>query len=201
MAEGGTLPWKIQKLNLAPSLSYDSIHKPLRAPKGKRWNFDHVHKEWSLVAAGEGMTTASASSTSDFAAGSKIVDSVDIIQDKDGTVGKIKENMGMKPPSSFLDHFISPSDTFQGICLKYKISPLELRRANGGFSGENLNLVPNPLKIPSKDAVAAELTQDQVVDVLLKECRSMSRSEARAYLMLEDWDLNEALRNAHEDGF
>ena len=198
MAEGGTLPWKIQKLNLAPSLSYDSIHKPLRAPKGKRWNFDRVHKEWSLVAVEKQKSSADAI----------IVDSVVVLEEKDGNIGANSKSKTAEPLSPFFDHYVSPSDTFQGICLRYKIKPLELRRANGGFTGENLHLVPNPLKIPRKDATAVEvqgdlkpLTQSQVVDILLKECRFMSRSEARAYLMLEDWDLKEALRNAHEDGF
>jgi len=200
MAEGATLPWKVQKLNLAPSLSYKSIHKPLRAPKGRRWNFDPVHKEWSLVAAEKQSSS-----------GTIIVDAVVIVEDEGGTA--TTEEINTDPLSPFVEHYISPSDTFQGICLRYKIKPLELRRANGGFSGENLSLVPNPLKIPRKDvmtttSVAVELqgdirslTQSQVIQILLKDCRDMSRSEARAYLMLNDWDLNEALQNAHDDGF
>jgi hypothetical protein len=185
MAEGATLPWKMQRLNLAPSLGYDSIHKPLKPPKGKRWHFNRVLNEWSLVpAAGDGLP---------------IADAVAVVDGNGGATAG--------------DHYheISPSDTFQGICLRYKVTPLALRRANGGFTGDNLSLVPNPLKIPVKDGamtntppvVAEPLTQGQVVDILLKECRgtSISRSEARAYLMLNDWDLTEALTNAHEDGF
>lgn len=194
------MPWKIQKLNLAPSLSYDCIYKPLKAPKGKRWNFDPIHKEWSLVATEKHPPSSSI-----------IVDAVVITGGKDGNdaVATIKKNNDTLSP--FVMHYITPSDTFQGICLRYKVTPLELRRANGGFTGENLNLVPNPLKIRDAmitAAVAEEvkdgpqpLTQSQVVGVLLKECRDMSRSEARAYLMLSDWNLAEALENAHEDGF
>jgi hypothetical protein len=192
MAEGAQLPWKIQKLNLAPTLSYDSIHKPLQAPKGKCWNYDPLHKEWSLVA------TEKPQSSRIF------VDAVVISEDEDGTP-VTKEIL--------VDHYIMPSDTFQGICLRYKIKPLQLRRANGGFTGENLNLVPNPLKIPLKDCMiptadaegvdgsAQPLTRSQVVGVFLDECRGASRSEARAYLMMNDWDLAAALENAQEDGF
>jgi len=207
MAEGGTLPWKIQKLNLAPSLSYDSIHKPLRAPKGKRWNFDPLHKEWSLVAAEKKSSSAAI-----------FVDAVVITEDetrnkKDEAAAATAKKINSDPLSPFVEHHISSSDTFQGICLRYKITPLKLRRANGGFTGDNLGLVPNPLKIPRTDAMTTvaiaeevkdghcSLTQSQVVGVLLKECRGMSRSEARAYLMLNDWDLAEALENAHQDGF
>ena len=179
MSEGARFPWKIQKLNLAPSLSYDCMHKPLQAPKGKSWSFDPVNKEWSLVTS-ENQNPVT-------------VDAVAYNDD---------------PLATVVEHHITPSDTFQGICLRYKVTPLELRRANGGFTGENLNLVPNPLKIPCNVPVAEEvnakakaLNKSQVEAALLKECRSMSRTEARAYLMLSDYDLAEAFQNAHDDGF
>lgn len=56
----------------------------------------------------------------------------------------------------FLKHEIKTSDTFTGICLRYKISPAELRKANGGFSGTNLFLAPNPLKIPKRETVESK---------------------------------------------
>ena len=49
MAEGGMFPWKVQKLNLAPTLSYDRIQRPLKAPKGKEWMFDSKSRTWNLV--------------------------------------------------------------------------------------------------------------------------------------------------------
>ena len=175
MTEGGLFAWKIQKLNLAPTLTYDSIQKPLKAPKGRQWIFDPVHKEWSL-------------------------------EEKEETSSSVPKTLD----SPYIEHIVTSSDTFQGICLRYKIKPLELRRLNGGFTGENLSLVPNPLKIPRRkdmtidkkvDDAPRALTQDEVVGILLKECRSMNRSEARAYLMLNDWDFAKALENACEDGF
>eukprot|EP00980_Cylindrotheca_fusiformis_P017142 scaffold5276_cov134-Cylindrotheca_fusiformis.AAC.9 len=51
----------------------------------------------------------------------------------------------------YIEHDVQSSDTFTGICLRYKISPAELRKANGGFSGTNLFLAPNPLKIPKRE--------------------------------------------------
>jgi hypothetical protein len=198
MPEGGTLPWKIQKLNLAPSLSYDSIHKPLKAPRGKRWNYDSTEKEWSLV------------STSDE---SVVVDAIVIREDDNDKTSNTNTSMTLDDTSSssspFIDHKIESSDTFQGICLKYKITPLELRRANGGFSGQNLQLVPNPLKIPRSNynilTTSAEATpintEKDAVSILRRKCHGMSASEAKAYLMLSDWNLTEAIENAKEDGF
>jgi len=204
MPEGGTLPWKIQKLNLAPTLSYESIHKPLLAPKGKRWNYDCTNNEWSLV---------NHSSESVVA----VVDAVVITDDDNDKAVNSNVITADEFSSPFVEHHITSSDTFQGICLKYKITSLELRRANG-FSGQNLELVPNPLKIPRTNYVMAtsaeaisidkndnkiqlSLTKNEVIKIIRKECRSISLSEAKAYLMLNDWDLSEALENAKEDGF
>jgi len=199
------LPWKIQKLNLAPSLSYDSIHKPLKAPKGKRWNFDSLNKEWSLV---DAVVSSSASSSSSILVDAVVI-TEDKIKNKDGTTNVTTKTINHDPLSPFVEHHIQyATDTFQGICLRYKITPLELRRANSGFTGENLHLVPNPLKIPRTDIMTTDAeavpvsNHNQAVGILLKECRGMmSRSEAKAYLMLSDWDLTEALENAKEDGF
>ena len=206
MPEGGILPWKIQKLNVAPSLSYDSIHKPLKAPKGKRWNYDSTENEWSLV--------SETTTTSDEPV---VVDAVIIREDDNDKTSSTKStSMTLDDTSSasassspFVEHKIESSDTFQGICLKYKITPLELRRANGGFSGQNLQLVPNPLKIPRWNynimTTLAEATpintEKDAVSILRRKCHDMSASEAKAYLMLSDWNLTEAIENAKEDGF
>jgi hypothetical protein len=202
MPEGGILPWKIQKLNVAPSLSYDSIHKPLKAPKGKRWNYDSTENEWSLVSE----TTASDESV--------VVDAIVIREDDNDKTSNTNANTTMtlddtSSSSPFVEHKIESSDTFQGICLKYKITPLELRRANGGFSGQNLQLVPNTLKIPRSNynimTTSAEATpintEKDAVSILRRKCHGMSASEAKAYLMLSDWNLTEAIENAKEDGF
>ena len=39
------------------------------------------------------------------------------------------------PYPSVLEHVVMPNDTIQGICLRYRVSAVELRRHNG-FSGE-----------------------------------------------------------------
>lgn len=213
MPEGGTLPWKIQKLNLAPSLSYDSIHKLLVAPKGKSWNYDSIDKEWSLIEAIDRKSKAAA------------VVNVDALAIAEGVVAHFRtstENSVNTNAQSSFEHYTQPSDIFQGICLKYKITPLGLRRANGGFTGYNLYLAPNPLIIPlstnsilitSAEAIPINvkdndnasgdepLTRSEVVNIVRKECRNLSINEAKAYLMLNDWNLSEALENAKEHGF
>ena len=57
-----------------------------------------------------------------------------------------------------VEHWIQPSDTFQGICLLYGVTSTQLRRANYGFSGTNLSLAPNPLRIPNPLKVPTTLT-------------------------------------------
>lgn len=194
MTGGVTLPWRMQKLKVgAPSLSYDNINKALKCPKGKRWNYDALNKEWSMVDAEKPPTPSPPT----------VLASV-VTDDKNG-LGNT--NNDGPAPCAFMAHRIETSDTFQGICLRYKITPLELRRANGGFTGDNLHLCPNPLKIPRPEPTATVvegaqgLSQNELVGILLRRCSGMSRSEAKAYLMLSDWDLNEALTDAKEDGF
>jgi hypothetical protein len=45
---------------------------------------------------------------------------------------------------SVLEHVVMPGDTIQGICLRYRVSAIELRRHNG-FSGmiKSINLNPS----------------------------------------------------------
>jgi len=196
MAEGGVYPWKLQKIRAAPTLNYNNIRKPLKAPKGKRWEYDSSTKEWSLQ-------DVPLSMDNDLV----IVDGV--VVNVDGAAEGVQKE-------KYIEHLVQPSDTFEGLCLRYKITPTELRRANG-FSGSNLHLAPNPLKIPmegiimesSAEAVPVDtdenfpmaLTTDQVIRVLLKEFPKLSASEAKAYLELNDWDLVGATENAREDGF
>jgi len=184
----------MQKLKVgAPTLSYDNIKKPLKCPKGKRWNYDALNKEWSLVDAEKQPTPSPPA----------VLASV-VTEDTTG-LGNI--HIDGPAPSAFLTHHIEASDTFQGICLRYKITPLDLHRANSGFTGENLHLCPNPLKIPRPEPTAtvvegeSGLSHNELVSILLRRCSGMARNEAKAYLMLSDWDLNEALKDAKEDGF
>jgi hypothetical protein len=195
MTDGGFFAWKRQEIDIhrGPTASYASIKKPLKAPKGMHWtrvlaqhDDDTGTNEWKL----EPDDT-----------------------DNDDT---------QEPTDSLLlvqQHSIQSTDTFVGICLKYKITPKDLRRANGGFSGTNLGLAPNPLVIPhgkqkhgvvetTNSSTNKEPTRPQKVRQLKNACSthsrgssSLSEKEATCYLELNDWNLEQALQNARQDGF
>lgn len=87
----------------------------------------------------------------------------------------------------YVEHVILPTDTFQGICLAYKITASKLRRANH-FSGESLTLAPKRLIIPiSKKAIQQGYLRVQDTDsreyklhAIQAEFPSFGLAEARA---------------------
>ena len=50
----------------------------------------------------------------------------------------------------YVEHIVLPTDTLQGICLAYRLSERELKRANGNFS--SLRLAPAKLLVPISKA-------------------------------------------------
>jgi LysM repeat protein len=210
MAEGARFPWKLQKSQHVPTVSYKNLRKPLHPPSGKRWAFDSSTKEWSLEDVPKSVIVGN---TDVFVDAVLIDENGFVISEETGQNCSVASSCVSAP---YFEHIVQRTDTFEGLCLRYKITPTELRQANG-FTGNNLFLAPNPLKIPNtkfathtnaeaRSLNTAEdfpraLTSDQVVDLLLKECPDMSSSEAKAYLELNDWELSEALQNAKNDGF
>jgi hypothetical protein len=136
MTEGGHIAsWKRQAIDQhrGPPGSYANLQDPLPdPPEGMRWIQDQDTREWSLERKMEEDTFA-----------------VEITQREDIF------------NSDFFQHDIQTSDTFAGICLRYKISPAELRRENGGFSGTNLFLAPNPLKIPKREIEESKVEEEE----------------------------------------
>mmetsp|Transcript_26488 Transcript_26488/g.64549 ORF Transcript_26488/g.64549 Transcript_26488/m.64549 type:complete len:183 (+) Transcript_26488:206-754(+) len=182
MSEGGLFAWKRQEIDVhrGPAGEYVNVHKPLpNPPKGMYWALNEDTKEWSLEKKTEELVVA------------EVVD----------------ENSEKR--AAFIEHELQKTDTFAGICLRYKITPTELRRANGGFSGTNLFLAPNPLRIPNikghvqpvKAVPVGEETPSQKMNRVMAGFRGMARSEAKCYLELNDWNLEKAIVNAREDGF
>lgn len=183
MSDGGLFQWKRQDIDQSrgPAASYDNIMKPLPPPpKDMHWVVDPKTREWRLEKKLDD---------------DEIVVEATPVEDIDA--------------DGFFHHKVSSSDTFQGICLKYKITPTELRQANGGFSGSNLLLAPNPLRIPQNHVVvkASEVTpvglesHDSMLRKLCQACPGLSTKEAKCYLELNDWDWKESLANAKDDGF
>ena len=138
-------------------------------PKGYHWVQDTTSKEWTLCAKEERA----------------------IVAQGDDTVA-----------GGCTRHIVQPTDTFQGLCLKYKVTPTQLRQANG-FSGTNLLLAPHVLTIPGDQAEITQQhivpTRDEKILLLRSSIPGMARSEAKAYLELNNWNVQEAIQNAKED--
>jgi len=234
MSEGGLFAWKIQKIRQkGPAATYSNMSLPKNPPKGQHWVQDLDTREWflteittiPLVQKEQQQDQPQQQDSSSFNPKSLVEDEVVAVilgGENDIVVQEATTEYEMDPGlPTFLEHSIQPTDTFQGICLKYQITPSELRRANGGFSGgTNLNLMPNPLRIPvtpkylhtrrTSDQHPSEPTSSSsssfasVADKLKRlqaKCPSLHKTEAKCYLELNDWDIEKALENAKEDGF
>ena len=106
-------------------------------------------------------------------------------------------------------HDVQPYDTLAGICLQYGISAYELRRANN-FRGMNLKSAPDRLVIPKTQKDRKDfknMTEDEKIEALqahMPKSRKakkpmLTKDEARAYLEYNDWNFDQALRNAKVD--
>jgi len=120
----------------------------------------------------------------------------------------VDPNGGNNDAGPYIEHLVQPSDTLEGILLRYGLSATELSRANNGCSGTNLNLYPNPLRVqkvpcnlPEGEVVSVEHTEQEKVSILRRALPSLSLSEAKCYLALNDWSTEDAIANAKEDGF
>ena len=103
-----------------------------------------------------------------------------------------------------IEHIILPSDTFQGICLSYRISATKLRQTNR-FSGTNLALAPRKLFIPisRRNRALIKLQNHDCnefkIYCLLAEVPLLSKRAAKAYLIMTDFDLCKAIDEATSD--
>jgi len=106
-------------------------------------------------------------------------------------------------------HKVQPTDTFQGICLKYMVSPQKLRQINK-FSGSNLHLGPRTLTIPlqrkSLPVAEAVMSKEQSKKSKINKfilafqgANNMGQKEANAYLIMNDWDLEKSIDVAKLD--
>lgn len=106
----------------------------------------------------------------------------------------------------FVEHVILPTDTFQGLCIKYKISDVRLRQTNM-FSGRNLKLAPKILIIPVKKKLVEagkirlqdKSSSEYKMHAFLAVFPDMMPSEAKYYLDMNDNVIEKALEDARED--
>mmetsp|Transcript_15637 Transcript_15637/g.22274 ORF Transcript_15637/g.22274 Transcript_15637/m.22274 type:complete len:232 (+) Transcript_15637:156-851(+) len=176
MAEGAQLPWKMQKVDASrgPAGNYSSLSSPLpKPPKGMKWEQDTETHEWQLI---EEVTLA-----------------------PDNSLKGAEINNNNKGP---LEHIVLPTDTLAGICIRYKVTPTQLRQANR-FSGSNLSLAPSKLIIPVNGVVVVqkqdESSPEFKIHALISILPQLNRTEAQAYLKMADWDLKCAIQDAKDD--
>ena len=178
-------------IHRGPPASYRAIHKPLpEPPRGMEWVFDEDNREWKL----------------------ERYPDYDVVAD----AGIQDDENECREPYYFLEHQVQSQETFADLCLQYKLTPSELREANPGiFEPSSSKLAPNQsIRIPyrpdgvpmvEKPVIAEQLyplpTPQDKIKTLHQMYPKMSKSEAKCYLELNDWDLSKAIQNASEDGF
>mmetsp|Transcript_571 Transcript_571/g.933 ORF Transcript_571/g.933 Transcript_571/m.933 type:complete len:217 (+) Transcript_571:84-734(+) len=213
-------PWNRQKIRqpkhgVSAECNYSQLSKPLPPPpNGMMWIQDAANKEWTLVsvttATAEAFTVDNAVIVNDHATTTAAASGDDIVCAVPFAVQSAtplpNQNSTSTTRSGVLYHEVTETDTFQGICLRYKVTPVELRRANK-MLGTNLKLAPSKLIIPSNESNlkrnVLEPTKEEKIASLVKEVSrvtKLSYSEARAYLELADWDLGCAIGTV-KDGF
>mmetsp|Transcript_17917 Transcript_17917/g.25389 ORF Transcript_17917/g.25389 Transcript_17917/m.25389 type:complete len:229 (-) Transcript_17917:114-800(-) len=211
-------PWNRQKIRtpkngVSAECNFSQLSKPLPPPPtGMMWYQDATNKEWTLIS----MVTATAEALNlDNAAivdenpataatsGGDIVAAVPVAVQSATPL----QNKNTSTSRGVLYHEVTETDTFQGLCLRYKVTPVELRRANK-MMGTNLKLAPSKLVIPANDSnqklknVLEPTKEEKIVSLVKAVSRvaKLSYTEARAYLELADWDLGCAIGNV-KDGF
>jgi len=109
----------------------------------------------------------------------------------------------------FFNHIILPSDTLQGIALRYGVTTRELRDENMLTTTAHLHeraALKIPIKrnnAPSQDIDPRELKaimERRLVARFMKETRTKERSEALFYLEETNFDVNAATQLFFDDG-
>ena len=105
----------------------------------------------------------------------------------DSTEGTLTSHVTGVLGVDYVEHVILPTDTFQGLCLAYKISATRLRQVNH-FSGNALTHAPKKLIIPfTKKALRSGFIRVQDKDsreyklhALLAELPTLKEADAKA---------------------
>jgi LysM repeat protein len=100
---------------------------------------------------------------------------------------------------SILEHTVMPGDTLQGICLRYRVSAVDLRRANV-FSGNNIQFKTS-LLIPINGGVIVK-PQIETHEVILQRFKNLTSEgiqESKMYLEDNQWNLMKAVEHWKAD--
>ena len=160
------LPWKTEKVEeIYPDAKYFTQPLP-HAPGSYQWS-QSEDKSWIL----QRQQLHDDSATSSTAISEEIISETPII----------------------VEHLLLPNDTIQGICLKYRVKAMELRRLNM-FSGDNLKSFKT-LKIPLSPGIPYSIAFETKDNILQRFLAMTNEGAAEASLYLEDnnWVLEKAL--------
>jgi LysM repeat protein len=219
MAEGGRLPWKRQVIDESrgPAADFSKLRVSLQLPSHLEWRRDG--KEWRVVSVAkkekEKRQSGAATRNDEKdggAANRPSESSAESMPRDNATQNKVttpeeKKNKRQQAVANvdFVYHTVLPSDTMQGLCLRYRISATKLRQANR-FSGSNLLLAPPKLVIPITernfnimDRIQDKDSPEYKLQSFLAEFPHLGLSERRAYLDMNDWDLVRACQDAAAD--
>jgi hypothetical protein len=220
--EKGLFAWKRQQMDLRAVGDYSTLQTPLPdPPKGYEWSKDPTCNEWKVVPKDKNSTIEDKQEggllglyndvqrdddtdvTSDTALVTHVVQPTDTLQ---GICLKVRER------TRTLNSLVSIGNRSNHSlpAYQYRIKPEKLRQMNR-FSGSNLALAPNKLIIPAATGKAIkkqEMTPEQGREskircflITFKQGReySFDRSEAVAYLEMNDYNLDKAIQDAKSD--
>jgi len=102
-----------------------------------------------------------------------------------------------------IQHLVLPSDTFEGVCLRYKVSGNRLRQCNQLLGGTNLRIMPPILHVPVSSIHSIKhqdtTTIEYKVSWMVYCVPQLTRKVAEAYLKICDMDLSQAISKAKDD--
>jgi len=226
MSEGGLLQWKRQKdyHSRGPAGNYSNLKDPLpNPPDGTAWVFIPQTKEWCITqVAVQDTTNSIATSTAAVGAEQKSSGAASKLISSGGTVVEAATMVdSIVPASDYVTHRVESTDTLQGVCLKYKVSPTTLRQLNG-FSGSTLSLAPHTLLLPKNKTPhpttkkTDDTPKEQKIHRFLHALKfldgsgsrsrratsstsALGRKEAIAYLDMNDGNVEDAIQDAKDD--
>jgi len=166
------------------------IHQSLPPPPaGTEWRRDPSTKNWELV--------NEESKTEEWEVIGKGGGSSSRCSDSASPEVKSLSTAGQ---TDYVEHVVLPTDTLQGICIAYRVTATRLRQING-FSGQTLAHGPTKLRIPLPVGATSGSGGESKAfktQTLARQIRIGSK-EARAYLEMAEWNLEEAIDTARED--
>jgi len=187
------------------SCTYDDVTKPLPTPPdGQMWAKEELN--WKLIPCSTAEpATAHVMATSIHAPGSEAyANREEVAEAVPVDLNSPQKKNAAPSNNTALYHEVRPTDTFPGICLRYKVTPTELRRANHLLSN-NLSLIDKlviPLITQKKEAVDQVPSKEKLAVTLVTRVSGVAQltyTEARAYLELSDWDMDGAVSHVRED--